>query len=255
MTDQAHFWSSAAQFYEREFIDPDLPGGHNPLRDVLAGLAGKKAHATVADLGCGIGPLLPFLAQHFRAVLAVDFAEGMLGRARQHCRGLANVTFLQRSLTDLAGCGPVDVAVAVNSLVLPDLAELEKSLAAIHGLLRPGGTFLGIVPAMDSVHYLTLLLLDRARRIGMPQAAARKNAATNAEHELYDFAFSEFRFRGLVQHFWQPFEVPYRLRQAGFGRVRLSKVALSWDQFACGKDLADCEPPWDWFFQAKKKKK
>ena len=253
MTDQAHFWSKASQFYEREFVDPDLPGGRNPLRDVLAGLAGP-ANSTVADLGCGIGPLLPFLAEHFRSVLAIDFAEGMLRRARERCQGLANITFLQRTLMDLTGCGPVDIAVAVNSLVLPDLVEMQQGLGAIHGLLRPGGTFVGIVPAMDAVHYLTMLLLDRARRSGMPQAAARKNAAAHVEHELYDFAFSEFRFRGLVQHFWQPFEVPYRLRQAGFRRVRLSKVSLSWQQFGCGKDLGDHEPPWDWFFQAEKKK-
>ena len=252
MTDQAHFWSNAAQGYEREFIDPYLPGVRNPLRTVLASLAGPD-NPRVADLGCGIGPLLPFLARHFRSVLAVDFAEGMLRRARECCAGLDNVNFLQRSLTDLDGCGPVDVAVAVNSLVLPDLGDLEKCLRAIHDLLRPGGSFLGIVPGMDAVHYLTMLLLDRARQAGMPQTAARKNAAMHTEHDLYDFAFSEFRYRGLVQHFWQPFEIPYRLRRAGFRRVRLAKVALSWDQFGCGKDLAAQPPPWDWFFRADRK--
>ena len=166
---------------------------------------------------------------------------------------MSNVTFLQRELTDLTGCGPVDVAVAVNSLVLPDLGDLEKCLGCIHDLLRPGGTVVGIVPGMDAVHHLTMLLLDRARQAGMPQTAARKNAALHAEHELYDFAFGEFRYRGLVQHFWQPFEVSYRLRCAGFRRVRLAKVSLSWDQFGCGKDLASAAPPWDWFFQAYKK--
>ena len=80
MSDQAHFWSAAAPHYEQEFIDPYLPDVRNPLRAVLAELAGP-ANATVADLGCGIGPLLPFLSQHFRSVLAIDFAEGMLRRA------------------------------------------------------------------------------------------------------------------------------------------------------------------------------
>jgi SAM-dependent methyltransferase len=255
MTDQAHFWSNAAGRYEQEFIDPYHPDVRNPLLPVLADLAGDGGR-TVADLGCGTGPLLPFLSERFRHVLAVDFAEGMLDRARQ--RGaLKNVTFFRRSLTDLGELGelpgPVDVAVAVNSLVLPDLGDLEKSLESIHALLRPGGTFVGIVPGMDAVHYLTMLLLDRARQAGMPQSAARKNAAANAEHELYDFAFGEFRYRGLVQHFWQPFEVSYRLRRAGFRRVRLSKVSPSWEQFGSAKDLADHPPPWDWFFQAEKK--
>lgn len=250
--DQAEFWSRAARRYEEEFVDPDRSGSRNPLRPLLEQLAGP-AHPTVADLGCGTGPLLPFLSQHFKQVLAVDFADEMLARSRERCRGLDNITFVKRSLVDLSDAGgPVDVAVAVNSLVMPDLADLERVLSAVHGLLRPGGTFLGIVPAMDGVQYLSMLLLDRARRRGMPQAAARKNAAMQGEHELFDFAFSEFRYLGLVQHFWQPFEVPYRLRHAGFEKVRVKKLPLTWDQCNGGTDLKEYPPTWDWFFQARK---
>jgi SAM-dependent methyltransferase len=252
MEDQAHFWSQAAEGYEKEFIDPDLPGGHNPLREVVDGLAGD-GQRTAADLGCGLGPLLPFLAQRFRCVIAVDFAEGMLARARQRCADLTNVEFHKSSLTDLSGlAGPVDVAVAVNSLVMPNPADIDRALAAIHALLRPGGHFLGIVPAMDAVHYLTMLFLDRARRTGMPPDKARQNAAHHTEHELYDFAFGTFRFAGLEQHFWQPFEVRYRLRRAGFRRIRRAKVVLTWQQFGYPRDLTDQPPPWDWFFHARR---
>jgi SAM-dependent methyltransferase len=250
--DQAHFWSRAAEGYEQEFIDPDLPGVRNPLRQTLAALA-DPATKTAADLGCGIGPLLPFLAAHFRLVWAVDFAEGMLARARERGRGLTNVHFLRRSLTDLGDLeGQLDVAVAVNSLVMPKIGDLEAALRAIWAALRPGGQFLGIVPAIDAVHYFTMLLLDRARQTGMPEDKARQNAAHHAEHALYDFAFGQFRYKGLDQHFWQPFEVRYRLRRAGFRRVRLAKVSLAWEQLGCAKDLGDLSPPWDWFFQAQR---
>jgi hypothetical protein len=105
---------------------------------------------------------------------------------------------------------------------------------------------------MDAVHYFTMLLVDRARQAGMPTAQARKNAAHHAEHALYDFAFGDFRYRGIEQHFWQPFEVKYRLRRAGFRGVRLRKVRLAWHQFGCARDLGDRPPPWDWFFQARR---
>jgi SAM-dependent methyltransferase len=250
MSDQAHFWSRAAATYETDFINPYLPGVRNPLLAALSGVADPR-HKVAADLGCGIGPLLPTLAAQFRYVYAVDFAEGMLARARERCRGLGNVEFVQTSLTRLeALAGRIDVAVAVNSLVLPDVGELEAALAAAHAALRPGGCFLGIVPAMDAVHYFTMLLLDRARLLGMPVAKARQNAAHHAEHELYDLGFGDFRFQGLHQHFWQPFEVPYRLRRAGFRKVRLAKVLLTWEQFGCAADLGDQPPPWDWFFRA-----
>ena len=252
MPDQSHFWSQAAATYEQDFIDPYLPGVRNPLPRALEELADPQ-NGKIADLGCGTGPLLPPLAKLFRRVIAVDFADAMLKRSRERCRGLANVEFLHRSLTDLAPlAGRLDAAVAVNSLVLPDMGELETALRSIHAALRPGGRFLGIVPAVDSVHYYTMLLLDRARKAGMPADKARQNAAHHAEHPLYDFAFGGFRYQGNDQHFWQPFEVRYRLRRAGFRRVRLKKVELSWSQFAGAAELKEEPPPWDWFFRAEK---
>ena len=254
MTDQSHLWSRAAVTYEQDFIDPYLPGVRNPLPRALEELADPQQGAA-ADLGCGVGPLLPILSKHFRHVIAVDFAEAMLKRARERCRGLANVEFLHRAFTDLAPlAGRLDVTVAVNSLVLPDIGELELALRSIHAALRPGGHFLGIVPAMDAVHYYTMLLVDRARKAGMPADKARQNAAHHAEHRLYDFAFGAFHYQGIDQHFWQPFEVRYRLGRAGFRRVRLTKVHLSWSQFAGAADLKDQPPPWDWFFRAEKEK-
>ena len=252
MPDQSHLWSKAAATYEQDFIDPYLPGVRNPLPRALEELADPK-RGTAADLGCGVGPLLPLLAKRFRRVVAVDFAEGMLCRARAAHDGLANVEFLRAPLTDLAPlAGQLDVAAAVNSLVLPDPDDLEAALRSVHAALRPGGHFLGIVPAIDAVHYCTMLLVDRARKAGMPADKARQNAAHHGEHALYDFAFGGFRYRGIEQHFWQPFEVRYRLRRAGFRRVRLAKVELAWDQFACAADLKDEPPPWDWFFRAEK---
>jgi SAM-dependent methyltransferase len=254
MPDQAYFWSQVANAYEQEFIDPYRPGVRNPLLDALRMLA-DPAHKMVADLGCGIGPLLPFLAQNFCRVLAVDFAAGMLERARKRCRDCSNVEFLQRPLTDLAPlAGQIDVAVAVNSLVMPDVTQLEESLRQIRRVLRPGGTFLGIVPAMDSVHYYTMLLVDRALDSGKPPDVAQKNAAHHNEHPQYDFAFGQYHLQGLEQHFWQPFEVGYRLRRAGFRRIRKARAFLAWDQFAWYKDFKKYPPPWDWFFQAERKR-
>lgn len=248
--DQAHYWSLAARDYEAEFVDPYRADVRNPLLTSLRKLA-APGNQTAADFGCGIGPLLPVLAGQFTRVVAVDFAPGMLERARIRCEGLVNVEFRQQALTDLHSLvGQIDVGVAVNSLVMPDVRDIEASLREIRSTLRPGGVFLGIVPAIDAVHYCTMLLVDRAVAAGKPLDAAWKNAAHFNDHALYDFAFGQFRFRGLEQHFWQPFEIRYRLRRTGFQRVQLAKVHLSWEQMACGPDLRQEPPPWDWFFRA-----
>jgi hypothetical protein len=95
-----------------------------------------------------------------------------------------------------------------------------------------------------------MLLVDRALAAGKPLEAARKNAAHHADHACYDFAFGQFRYQGLEQHFWQPFEVGYRLRRSGFRKVRLGRVRLAWQQFGVGDDFKEQPPPWDWFFRA-----
>ena len=253
MQEQDHFWSRIAASYEREFVDPyraDVRG--NPLKKILRRLRDPDKRV-VADFGCGIGPLLPFLSEHFKTVYAVDFAAGMLERACEQAKDCPNVRYLQARFTDLQALPePVDVAVAVNSLVLPNVDELETALSEIGRCLKPQGYFLGILPAMDAVHYYTMLLIDRALKAGKPIAMARKNAAEHCEHECYDFAFGQFRFRGLEQHFWQPFEIAYRFRRAGFTLKRLKKIHLSWKQFAGGKELQEYPPPWDWFFLAKR---
>lgn len=246
---QEHYWSQAARRYEEDFVDPYRRDVRSPLLDYLKKLAGPEKMA--ADLGCGIGPLLPFLADHFQRVIAVDFADGMLERAREKAAGRNNVEFLQRRLTELDDlAGRVDVAVAVNSLILPDVGELEKALAAIRASLTPKGKFLGILPAMDGVHYYTMLLVDRALAAGKPIDVARKNAAELGDLADYDFAFGQFSYRGLEQHFWQPFEIRHRFRRTGWRLLRLKKVHLAWEQFACWKELKAQPPPWDWFFLA-----
>src|SRR4051794_35804344 len=87
---QAAAWSKAAANYEAEFVDPYLPEVRSPLAEAVERLAGDGTR-TAADLGCGIGPLLPELAPRFRRVIAVDFAGGMLARARERCHRLKNV--------------------------------------------------------------------------------------------------------------------------------------------------------------------
>jgi SAM-dependent methyltransferase len=254
MPSQDDLWSKAAASYEKEFIDPYLPDvRQNPLKRLLHRL-GDPAHGIVADLGCGIGTLLPLLSQSFHKVYAIDFAEGMLARSRAAIGARRNVAFVQADLTSLPEFAePWDVAVAVNSLIMPDVRAQEKTLREIHARLKPGGYFVGIVPAMDALHYFTMLLLERALASGKPLDAARKNAAHLGEHDLYDFAFGQARYDGLEQHFWQPFEVRHRFRRAGFRLRRLKKIYLSWRQFACDKDLKTQTPPWDWFFLARKR--
>jgi len=250
---QDRHWSRHAQHYDDVFLDPFAPGVENPLHARLAAVT-DPAEKSVIDLGCGTGPLLPYLLGRFGSVTALDFAPGMIARARERLGPDAErVRFERRPMHELDDLGgPFDLAVAVNSLVMPEIAAIERTLKAVRGALRPGGLFLGVVPAIDALYYQTMLLLDRALASGLGPRAAEKQAAEQAEHPLYDFAFGRFRFQGLKQKFWQPFEIRHRLRAAGFAQVELEQVLYPWDEsLPGGPDFADHPRSWDWLFAAR----
>jgi SAM-dependent methyltransferase len=250
---QERHWSRHAKCYEDLFVDPFAQGVENPLWDALAAVS-NPTQKTVADLGCGTGVLLPHLVERFGSVIALDFSPAMMALARSRVGpdSLANVCFLERpmhELDDLAG--QIDVAITINSLVMPDVRLVERTLRSIRSSLRPDGTFMGIVPSMDAIQYHTMLLLDQALDCGLELMEAMRFTASHVEHQFYDFAFGRFNFQGLRQKFWLPFEVEHRLKKAGFHDIRLSKVLYPWDDsLAEGKELSVHPPSWDWFFVA-----
>jgi len=245
-------WSRQAARYDELFLDPFRPGVENPLLAAIDAVDHPEDRA-VADLGCGTGPLLPRLVGRFGTVYALDFAAQMIAHSKARLGADATrVTFLTRAMGDLDDlAGRLDLAVAMNSLVMPDVREIDRTLRAVRAALRPGGAFIGVVPSIDAIHYHTMLLMDRALDRGMAPEEAERHAAFHAEHHYYEFGFGRFAFRGLRQKFWQPFELEHRLAKAGFGSVKLDRLLYPWDEtLACGDELVDCPRSWDWTFVA-----
>ncbi|MBX6315547.1 MAG: class I SAM-dependent methyltransferase [Isosphaeraceae bacterium] len=250
---QGRQWSRHAARYDDVFLDPFRPGVENPILPALEAIP-HPGRLTVADLGCGTGPLLPHLVGRFGTVVALDFAPKMIERARARLGPDADrVLFLNRPMHELDDYrGRFDVAVAINSLVMPDLRILDRTLRAIRESLTPRGVFLGVVPSIDAIHYHTMLLVDQALDQGLSPEEAERRAAFHAEHAYYDFAFGRFSFQGLRQKFWQPFEITHRLRKAGFASVELGQVLYPWDDsLPEGPAFVDQPRSWDWSFTAR----
>ena len=98
---------------------------------------------TVADLGTGIGYMLPFLSRAVGPagrVIAEDIFDDFLEGARQRAQnaGLSNVTFVKGTETDPnLPEGKVDRVLALD--VYHHFDYPEKMLAAIHKALKPEG--------------------------------------------------------------------------------------------------------------------
>jgi predicted methyltransferase len=136
-----------------------------------------KPGMTVADIGTGVGYMLPYLSPAVGPagrVLAEDIFDDFLNAAKQRAgdRKLGNVTFIKGTETDprLAD-GSVDVILALDSYHHYDYPE--KMLAAFVQALRDGGRLVVVeyykrpdaMPGGDAVKHIRLDEPDLVREI------------------------------------------------------------------------------------------
>ncbi|HUI55227.1 MAG TPA: methyltransferase domain-containing protein [Bryobacteraceae bacterium] len=104
---------------------------------------GLQPGMTVADVGTGIGYMLPFLSQRVGPnghVIAEDIFDDFLTAAKQVAenQGLKNVTFVKGAETDPnLPEGQVDMELVLDAY--HHFNYPEKMLAALHKALRPDG--------------------------------------------------------------------------------------------------------------------
>lgn len=128
---------ATAQFIERSYNTPDIARQRLQTLKALALNVGEK----VVDVGCGTG----FLVSEMAAVVGesghltgVDFSQDMLDIAAQRCESLPQVTLCQGSAVAL----PLDddsFDAASCTQVLLYVSDLQKSLAELFRVLKPGG--------------------------------------------------------------------------------------------------------------------
>jgi predicted methyltransferase len=155
----------------------------NPERDAterpreLVDAMKLKPGMTVADIGTGVGYMLPYLSRAvgpLGRVMAEDIFEDFLNAAKQHAseQKLANVAFIKGTETDprLAD-GSVDVILALDSYHHYDYPE--KMLAAFAQALRADGRLVVVeyykrphaMPGGDAMKHIRLDEPDLVREI------------------------------------------------------------------------------------------
>jgi ubiquinone/menaquinone biosynthesis C-methylase UbiE len=130
---------------------------------------GLQPGMTVADVGTGIGYMLPFLSRRAGPtgrVIAEDIFDDFLASAKQRAANLklANVTFVKGTETDpKLPEAAVDIVLALD--VYHHFDYPEKMLAAIHQSLKPDGKLVVVEyykrqEAMPEGRALTHIRLD-----------------------------------------------------------------------------------------------
>lgn len=131
--DEIGFFGREAERWE--FVRNEL-FGQEYLIPLVAQLLPKQLR--IVDLGCGTGELVAQLAGAVRQVVGVELEPAMLALAKQRVQNFENVQLVQAGLDAL----PLDTDgfdLALCSLVLHHVADLEGAFQEIHRILSPGG--------------------------------------------------------------------------------------------------------------------
>ncbi len=159
-TNSRAYYDEFATAYEQR-RGANVPGGYHDMLDHLESsfVARYGTGQDVLEVGCGTGLVLERIARFARSARGVDLSPGMLEHAKN--RGL-DVTV--GSATAL----PFDDAsfdVTCSFKVLAHVPDIQKALAEMARVTRPGGTILAEFYNPRSFRGL-LRLLGPARRIG-----------------------------------------------------------------------------------------
>lgn len=137
---ERYFDRTATEAWERLTSDAPVSGiratvraGRDAMRSTLLDRLPRDLEgARVLDAGCGTGALAVELARRGAAVVAVDLSPALVEIARARCpEGLrGRIDFRAGDLLDPA-LGPFDHAVAMDSLIYYDAADIARVLGRL----------------------------------------------------------------------------------------------------------------------------
>jgi SAM-dependent methyltransferase len=148
-----------------------------PMDDWELALVDLSGVRRALDAGCGTGgfllPLARRLAPQGATVVGLDLAEGTLGQARARVRaaGLPVDCVIGDVEALPFDDGAFDLVLA--NYVLYHVPDLDRAIAELRRVLRPGGTLLAATNGQDHMHELWELAEQALIRAGIaPQTAA-----------------------------------------------------------------------------------
>ena len=166
------------------------------------------------DLGCGRGRILRRLAASYpnSRFVGIDLSEEAIAFARSDAKGLENIEFVARDLSDF------------DRTAEPAAFDLVTTFDAIHDQARPLNVLNGIRRTLkpDGVYLMQDITGTGARAQGH-RASARHAALHHLVHALHDGVARAGR-RGARRHVGRGEDAEY-LRRAGFRSVTVNKLA------------------------------
>ncbi|HVN86013.1 MAG TPA: class I SAM-dependent methyltransferase [Candidatus Binatia bacterium] len=232
-------WQRLSAQFETRVCDITQTDSKKVFPRIVARIASTPSRSTLVDLGCGIGTFIRTYGPRFRAIVGVDFSQGMLDRAAVRCNGLDSVRWICGDVAKISHrlAEQADLTVSFNLITSTSPAKREALWASVARVTKPRGWAMVSIPSLESAEYTAAALSKR----GFPRVAA------------------QVRPGGLVprgrdlQKFFARDEVREALERQGFASVRVEPVWYPWsEEGVLGSAMRGQRLPWDWVVVGRK---
>jgi SAM-dependent methyltransferase len=207
---------------------------------------------TAGDYGCGPGHFLPYLAENFQNVFAIDISRSLIARAKKKCSHLSNIEYIA---ADLAASGlrlaNTHFILSVNAIIMPSLACRLRILDVMAGHILKDGHLVLVVPSLESAMLTDFRLVEMNLRNGFrPASAVRAGFEKSNSPRLH---------QGIVpiedvptKHYLKE-ELVALLERRKLRIKEICKIEYPWDtEFDSPPGWMKQPYPWDWLVVAQK---
>ncbi|MBS1608793.1 MAG: class I SAM-dependent methyltransferase [Bacteroidetes bacterium] len=244
-----NYWERIAYSYNDEIFDVFQNDKTGIIRSAITEYASPAK--TVMDIGCAVGKWIPFLALHFKKVIATDISSKNIELAKKNCAHIENADYLRADMSDsklkIAAC---DVAVCINAILTSSLKDRIIFFKSLTKCVRKNGILVLVVPSLESSLY-TSIIRHRWNVDGINRR--KKHSLKDYQQKIENFSQGNIEIDSVPTKHYLKEELSLLLSQEKFRTVSFQKVQYNWRTEFLQPPKWLKEPyPWDWLCIARK---
>lgn len=246
-------WDSLAGDFEQSVMEIAKQDLRNTLKEEIT--HASRGSDLAADLGCGVGSLLPLLGRNFSKVYAVDYSSALLKEAQLRVKS-PNIQFVRHNL---AGDRPLnfvaDVTFCINALINPRHSVRKKIVKSVWNTTKKGGLSIIVVPSFESVFNAYQALIRCRIREGCKRHQAVRSMNNWFGTEVISPVDGIVNIGESPTKCFMGEEITTFLSDIGFEVLRIRRIEYPWVEEIHNPPSWLRDPyPWDWLVLARRPK-
>ena len=250
MNEKSH-WNKIGDNYNNEIFDVFKSDTKKKLTLYFRKHANKK-HSAI-DFGCGNGKSFSYIAPLFKSIVAIDISQALLNHAKD--RPFTNIVFKQKDLAKPnLKLERVDFIFCCNVVMLPVIEKNKFMLKNLSNALKPKGSAVLVLPALESVMFTSWRLIDWYTREGVKPSEIDQTEFDYFSGSKRDIIQGIIHIDKVPTKHYSANELEVMFSDAGLKITSLDKVEYHWNtEFNEPPAWMKGPFPWDWLVECKKR--